>query len=206
MAKENWYALAETIDRAHLGNFAEALRSNVETPEDLVHATVAVADCAVNAMLKELDVKPELMYLISVLVFRKLNDLEDGFTSVTNYNDMLDPTNKRLFEKVLNQEVFEDLQQKAQELLDSTPDAHPAFKKHWEMIVSGRVPFGYSIAEEVFATDPANYVRKEPEEQPVEEPVQEEMEVEEVPEEPVLDDALPDDVCPECGCTHCCCE
>ena len=85
-----------------------------------------------------------LFYGIGLIPSKKLNDLEDGFTSVTNYNDMLDPTNKRLFEKVLNQEVFEDLQQKAQELLDSTPDAHPAFKKHWEMIVSGRVPFGYS--------------------------------------------------------------
>ena len=193
---ENWYALGETIDRAHLGNYAEALRGNVESPEDLVHATVAVADCAVNAMLRELDIKPELMYLVSVLVFRKLNDMGDGFTSVTNYDDMLDPSNKNLFEKHMSLEAFEDLQQKANDLLETAPDAHPALRKHWELIVQGRVPFGYSIAEEVFATDPKNYVKRE------------EMEQEVMEEEQPLQDgeALPEGVCENCGCSQCVCE
>ena len=187
---DNWYALGETIDRAHLGNYAEALRGNVESPEDLVHATVAVADCAVKAMLRELDIKPELMYLVSVLVFRKLNDMGDGFTSVTNYDDMLDPSNKNLFEKHMSLEAFEDLQQKAIELLQEHPDAHPALKKHWELIVQGRVPFGYSITEEVFATDPANYVKRE-EVEPEPEPEDEEVPV----EQPLQDgEALPEGV------------
>ena len=193
---ENWYALAETIDRAHLSNYAQALRGNVETPEDLIHATVALADCAVSSMLKELDIKPELMYLISVLVFRRMNKMGDGFTSVTNYDDMLDPGNKHLFEKHISREAFEDLQEKAQELLDSVETVHPAFRKHWEVIVQGRVPFGYSITEEVFETDPKNYVKRE------------EMPVEEVEsEQPIQDgEQLPEDVCPGCGCTRCVCE
>ena len=195
---ENWYALEETIDREHLGNYAQALRGNVETPEDLVHATVAVANCAVTAMLKELDIKPELMYLISVLVFRRLNDMGDGFTSVTNYDDMLDPSNRHLFEKTISREAFEDLQEKAQELLDTVEKVHPAMRRHWELIVQGRVPFGYSVAEEVFETDPKNYVKRE----------EEEVEVDNLTTEQPLQDgeALADDICPDCGCSHCVCE
>ena len=76
-----------------------------------------------------------------------------------------------------------------EELLDTVERIHPAMRKHWELIVQGRVPFGYSVAEEVFETDPKNYVKRDEEEQPIQ-PGEE----------------LPEDVCPNCGCVHCSCE
>ena len=182
---DHWYELADTVNIDTISALAKTLRASVTNSEELGNATIAVIKGAAQAMCKDLNVGPEYMHLISILAYRKLNDLSDGYTTIFNYNDMLDPSLKYKFERSIPVAVFEDLQEKAQELLDEPDKLHPAQRKHLENILSGRVPFGFTIMEEDYAADPRNYLPKT-------EPVTE--------EEPSCDE------CENCDCVTCECE
>lgn len=74
---------------------------------------------------------------------------------IINYDDMLYTQHEEKFDKVIQKEIFESIQEEAKNLLDeyeSTPEdqryVHPDVIKHWESIVAGNVPFGYRIKED----------------------------------------------------------
>ena len=162
-----WYELARTMTPETLGALGKTLRNSVQDSEDLIHATIAMMDAAAYAMVKDLEVGPEFMYLLSVLAYRHINNLGDGYSAILNYDDMLDPSKRSSFEKTMPEHVFTDLQEKAHALLASGEKLHPAQQKHLENIVKGRVPFGYTIVEEDMVTDPRNYELRKAEEEHV---------------------------------------
>lgn len=155
---EQWYELASTITVDSLGAFAKTVKGGVVDSNSLIHAIISTVCATTHAFTYELGVNPEFMRLLSILVYRQLNNMEDGFTNILNYDDMLDPVNRRKFDKVMQQEVFEDLQQKAMAILESGQELHPATKHHLESILAGRVPFGYEIIEDVVASNPLSYM------------------------------------------------
>ena len=72
----------------------------------------------------------------------------DGPMRLVQYEDMLYPANACLFEKVLNQSTFNTLVEIANKKLAANPDAHPKMIAHWQSIIDGSVPFGYSVKED----------------------------------------------------------
>lgn len=71
--------------------------------------------------------------------------------SLRDWEEMLYPQCKVIFEKTISRETFEELQKRAKELLaefDEQNPMHPEVKSHMGSIVNGVVPFGYTIREE----------------------------------------------------------
>lgn len=64
-----------------------------------------------------------------------------------DFDNMLYPQYEDNFQKTINHETFEALQEKAKKLLADRKAAHPEVIKHWKSIVAGKVPFGYIIKE-----------------------------------------------------------
>lgn len=66
---------------------------------------------------------------------------------VIDYDKMLYPQCKELFDKTIPKDIFRKLQERASKRL-SNPDAMaPLVRKHMESIVDGEVPFGYKIKD-----------------------------------------------------------
>jgi hypothetical protein len=65
-----------------------------------------------------------------------------------NYDDMLYPQLEHKFEKTITPDVWDALQTEAAARLKEHPDwTHPNVVSHWQSIVDGKVPFGYSVQE-----------------------------------------------------------
>lgn len=200
---DHWYELANTVNLDALTALAKTLRENVADSEDLINATLAVINGTIEAMWKGLGITPEIKNILSILAYRRINELGDGFTSIMNYDDMLDPANRNKFEKVMSESVFNDIQAKAVDRLGQEErgeiELHPAVKYHLESIAKGRVPFGYELIEDMYKSVEANYVRVD------EQQAEAEAEAQEV-EEYIPAQHHPD----ECTCDVClgtaCCE
>lgn len=67
---------------------------------------------------------------------------------MVNYDDMLYPQYDRKFAKTISSRTWRALQKKAKEELEDNPHAHPDVIAHWESIVRGEVPFGYSVTKD----------------------------------------------------------
>lgn len=179
---EQWYELANTIDVDNLTTFAKTLKATTNTPEEILHSVVAAIKATTEAMLKDVEIEgmENIRNIVSTLAYRKINNLGEGFTSVTDFDNMLNPQAKQLFDKYITEDAFLDLQQKAINLLKETEEqeVHPALVAHWNSIAQGRVPFGYIIFEDEYRSNVNNYHLKEEETE-----TEEEMETEVV--EPV---------------------
>lgn len=64
---------------------------------------------------------------------------------MVNYDDMLYPQYDHKFAKTIPSYTWRALQKKAKENLKEVRGAHPNVIAHWESIVRGEVPFGYSV-------------------------------------------------------------
>lgn len=67
---------------------------------------------------------------------------------IIDYDDMLYPQHYDKFDKTISKYVWEKLQKEAAQRIkedENKPFAHPNVRKHWESIVDGNVPFGYSV-------------------------------------------------------------
>ena len=64
-----------------------------------------------------------------------------------DFDNMLYPQYEDKFQKTINHETFEALQEKAKKLLADREATHPEVIKHWKSIAAGKVPFGYVIKE-----------------------------------------------------------
>lgn len=68
---------------------------------------------------------------------------------IVDYDDMLFPQYEDKFEKTIPRHIFESLQKVAKEKLENkVHHAHPLVVEHWQSIVDGKVPFGYTIEED----------------------------------------------------------
>ena len=69
---------------------------------------------------------------------------------LVNYDDMLYPQYAYLFAPVISQTVWKNLQAQAEKLLQEHEGeyVHPNVRMHWQRIVDGNVPFGYTVKGE----------------------------------------------------------
>lgn len=67
---------------------------------------------------------------------------------IVNYDEMLYPQYDYKFDKYISSDTFRSMQRQAKELLKDKSFAHPDVVKHWEIIVNGEIPFGYTIKDD----------------------------------------------------------
>jgi hypothetical protein len=74
---------------------------------------------------------------------------KDAPMRFVDYDHMVYPQYATQFEKRINKNTWEYLQKKARALLDQDQQGHADWgvRDHWQSIVDGRVPFGYSVEE-----------------------------------------------------------
>lgn len=72
----------------------------------------------------------------------------DGPLKLTRYDDMLYPQYDYKFEKTITRSTWAYLQDQAEKRLKEGGSTHPNVKKHWESIVAGEIPFGYTVVED----------------------------------------------------------
>lgn len=77
----------------------------------------------------------------------------EGPKRLVQYSDMLYPQYNDKFQKVITKDVWKWLQERAKEELEKTnnPDAmvSSSVRQHWQYIVDGAVPFGYTVVERI---------------------------------------------------------
>jgi len=66
---------------------------------------------------------------------------------IIDYENMLYPQNKEMFNKTIPEKVWFKLREEAQRLLDIGTGSQEV-KDHWRSIVKGTVPFNYSVLPE----------------------------------------------------------
>lgn len=64
---------------------------------------------------------------------------------IVDYRDMLYPQHEYRFAKTISPETWEWLKKEAFSLLKSSPHAAAHVVAHWQSIVDGKVPFGFSV-------------------------------------------------------------
>lgn len=68
---------------------------------------------------------------------------------IVDYDNMLYPQYWDKFEKAITPDIWESIQKAAKKNLeeDRGYDVHPKVRAHWESIVAGNVPFGYTVKD-----------------------------------------------------------
>lgn len=67
---------------------------------------------------------------------------------ILNYDAMLYPQHEYEFQKTISKGIWECIQAEAKNKLELRKHAHPDVIAHWESIVAGQIPFGYTIEGE----------------------------------------------------------
>ena len=67
---------------------------------------------------------------------------------LVDYDKMLYPQYYHKFGKTISSDIWEALQKQAQENLASSEFASQSVRTHWQSIVDGKVPFGYTVADD----------------------------------------------------------
>ena len=68
---------------------------------------------------------------------------------IIDYDKMLYPQYEHNFQKTMSKELWECIQKAAKEKLsEKEKHVHPHVVAHWESIVDGQIPFGYTIESE----------------------------------------------------------
>lgn len=67
---------------------------------------------------------------------------------ITDYDNMLYPQYGYKFEKTISTDTWHALKEEAKKRLAERGEVHPNVKAHWENIVAGNVPFGYTVSDE----------------------------------------------------------
>lgn len=68
---------------------------------------------------------------------------------LVDYDNMLYPQYAYKFEKTISSNTWSDIQKEADNRLKNDSEhAHPAVIAHWQSIVDGNVPFGYTISDD----------------------------------------------------------
>lgn len=75
----------------------------------------------------------------------KWNRWDDSPRTVVNYREMLFPQHEYKFTRTITEDTWEFLQKEAADALKDSFGAAEEVKEHWESIVAGVIPFGYSI-------------------------------------------------------------
>lgn len=74
----------------------------------------------------------------------------EGSIRMVKFDNMLYPQYDEYFDKVIDEDTWKDLQEKAKKLLNEGHNAYaaPNVKEHWQSILNGEVPFGYTVKKD----------------------------------------------------------
>ena len=152
--QKRWLKDAEHVDTDSLIEFCEKLcgpdRKYIHTYDSYCYA---VAACCVATMVSygfELSGYQASVVPLIFLLTSNYRNSETGIV-VRDWDDMLYPQCAHKFEKTIPQHTFDVLQETAKtrlkEALNSDLPLHTDVLKHWVSIISGEVPFGYTIED-----------------------------------------------------------
>lgn len=158
---ENWMEEAKGVsDPEELQIFADKLighcadETEADFYEDSANSTAALAYAAIEMMAQQYGLTG---FQIGCIMWRLIDKMviedHDVGMKLTNYNNMLFPQYEYRFEKTISKEHWEAMQKKAKKLIEED-EKNPYFRasedvrKHWENIVAGEIPFGYTVEEE----------------------------------------------------------
>lgn len=68
---------------------------------------------------------------------------------LVDYDDMLYPQYEHKFDKVIDDDVWKAIQNKAKKNIETNDSACDAVFQHWRKIANGQVPFGYRVEERI---------------------------------------------------------
>ena len=67
---------------------------------------------------------------------------------ILDFDNMLYPQHEYHFQKTISVETWQGIQRRANELLSEKEYAHPDVVAHWNSIVDGHIPFGYTLKDD----------------------------------------------------------
>jgi hypothetical protein len=150
---EQWYKDAREVIPETLQAFIERLTNDyVHDYRTIAHAAAASALAAVNAV-DESDQGGLIGYQINYILWRIILKIgaypEGALLYMSNFDNMLYPQYADQFERTLKVAHWAAIQKRAAEALASTPvnEVDPQVREHWQSIVDGTVPFGWSVEE-----------------------------------------------------------
>jgi hypothetical protein len=73
---------------------------------------------------------------------------QEGSMRLLQFNDMLYPQHDDRFASDLMKGTWQDLQERAAKLLAQQDAASAKVREHWQSIVDGKVPFGWTVRKE----------------------------------------------------------
>lgn len=150
--EKEWYAEARNQTIETLLDFINHMMGDYDHDYGTVcHAIAACAMAAihvadnhpVNGGITGFQASHTMWQIVRQMMYK---DNKTGLR-LLNYDDMLYPQYEYKFEKTISRSIFEELQKVARENLESNESAHPKVIAHWQSIVDGNVPFGYTIKE-----------------------------------------------------------
>ena len=68
---------------------------------------------------------------------------------LVDYDDMLYPQCEYKFDKVIDEDTWKAIQNKAKQNIETNDSACGAVFQHWRKIASGQVPFGYRVVKRI---------------------------------------------------------
>jgi len=145
-----WYNEAKSQTLETLPEFLNHLLNDYEHDYGtIVHAMAAGILATFHAM-NEHEQGGITGFQASILMWFFINKLMhwDGIPKrIVLYEDMLYPQHRYKFEKTINPETWEWLQEEARKRLADYDPRYVAegVVKHWKEIANGKVPFGYKV-------------------------------------------------------------
>lgn len=142
-----WFSEAKLQNLETLPEFLRKLSENYE--HDYGTICYAVTAAAVGAAWA-MDKTPNggiTGFQSSIIMWefmRRWNNIEFP-SKLIKYENMLYPQYEHAFQKTMNKDTWEWLQDKAKELIENTKTASPYVIDHWQKIANGEIPFGYEI-------------------------------------------------------------
>ena len=150
---EKWYVEAKDITIDELPIFINHLINDYEHDYGTIcHALAAGAIATILAMNKE----PQggiTGFQAGAVTWEFIRHwiITNNKTALklVNYDKMLYPQYEHNFQKTISKDIFEALKKESQQLIDKAQgQTHPSVYDHWQKIVNGGVPFGYTVSDD----------------------------------------------------------
>lgn len=146
-----WFDRAEEIETPEqLAEFAKELLIDTQHNYGTVcHAigAVALAGAYLGAHIQGITGFQAGFIMWSFIRQWNFSDNKCGLR-IIDYDNMLYPQYEDKFNKTITKEKFELIQKEASKLLETRKGVHPDVAKHWQSIVDGNLPFGFTIAKD----------------------------------------------------------
>lgn len=127
----------------------------------VVHACYAVMLAAFNKFNKKQGITGFQASCLGWMLAKEFFMLTEGAPArIVDYSRMLYPQNCQRFQKIISNDTWEYLQEQARLMLEENSfflketnleeeiaSAHPDVVAHWQSIVDGVVPFGYTVGD-----------------------------------------------------------